>query len=314
MRLMNDRFVIESVDEIVLVSNFTKGGVGSGNFGHAGRPGKRGGSAPGGGHTALERRYGVTARNSEAGGSVTPSDLLYSWTEADLAEERIRVGKNYVLKFGESEGTPEEIATKIEGYIKFWTEKSHVSVRVQEKDFDSVFEKGLLTQFDTGTSGGMFNPNKRKIAESSIMNAPIDLENHKRPRYGYLDVGNEKIYGEAIYGDIQLVMKDDVKKRSTMTVGNSLDATVVGGRIKASPLLKPSAASVSENDSRFMVTAVENSHPSNWLEYGFNYFEVQIQGPVTMKDVSKVILHKNSGLSDDMWDKLEQMGIEVEFG
>lgn len=37
--------VYEPIDE-------AKGGGGSGNFGHAGRPGKRGGSAQGGGHAA----------------------------------------------------------------------------------------------------------------------------------------------------------------------------------------------------------------------------------------------------------------------
>ena len=43
----------------------TKGGPGSGNFGHAGRPGSRSGSAPGGGHRQLVESYGFTLRDEE---------------------------------------------------------------------------------------------------------------------------------------------------------------------------------------------------------------------------------------------------------
>ena len=42
-----------------------KGGPGSGNFGHAGRPGSRGGSKPGGGHRRLVESYGQRFRGED---------------------------------------------------------------------------------------------------------------------------------------------------------------------------------------------------------------------------------------------------------
>lgn len=70
-------------DVLVYCWDLVRGGDGSGNFNHAGRPGERGGSQPHGGHV----------QGHEAGGTHDPERVTPRGEVADLAEELLAVAR-----------------------------------------------------------------------------------------------------------------------------------------------------------------------------------------------------------------------------
>lgn len=99
--------VLTEEDKLAIIDEL-KGGPGSGNFGHAGRPGKRGGSVGGGGHARLADRYGVYERGKEPAPGVFTYDQeltrlanLNKQKEEPSLADRLREKRNRLSKIKE---------------------------------------------------------------------------------------------------------------------------------------------------------------------------------------------------------------------
>lgn len=98
-------------------------------------------------------------------------------------------------------------------------------INIPEFFIPALMETGRYkTQFETGKSGGIFNPGMRSAVEKTQMGVDPTIAPDMRPVYGSADqqvAGQGADIGE-LYGDTKLHLKDSVKERATLTIGDSL--------------------------------------------------------------------------------------------
>lgn len=100
-----------------------------------------------------------------------------------------------------------------------------VTVRAPVKALPGILEKGIRTQYETGTSEGVYDPQMRRSAEKNM-----GYSDH--PVYGYLDVTMEgrRADTSTYYGPMKFTMKDSVRDRTTVYGGDSLPYAHEGDR------------------------------------------------------------------------------------
>ncbi|WP_203911201.1 hypothetical protein [Rhizocola hellebori] len=173
-----------------------------------------------------------------------------------------------------------------------------VAVRVR----DETALRGILSggRFKTSLEGAKRAPHlstdadARRLGEQILGISP-ETPPELRPVYGYVAIHGiepalsegKKISGIAqregqedvlsVYGKVQVVLKPEVRGRSTATVGDSLDEI---GWIRPSPLDSPSAESVVAHDLEWM-------DDPGWTRTG--YVEAQVHGGVRTEDIAEVV-------------------------
>ncbi len=105
-----------------------------------------------------------------------------------------------------------------------------------------ILDEGRFkSQFETGESGGMFNPEVRAQVEQRFLGVPEETAATDRPIYGALRTGrpDESMVGAGSwvprwqaglnhYGDHTFLLRPEVKDRSTYTIGDSLSVAGLG--------------------------------------------------------------------------------------
>ena len=273
------------------------GGPGSGHWGHKGIKGQRGGSAPGG--------AAVAAAPKAAPDKVDPAELKEDWKsmgyhpepdDIDRAREWVYMDMDGWSPDGKREAA--RSAQRLEDYC----EENPVSVRRSVVSSAKILEEGRFkTQFETGRSGGVFKPEYRREAEKKGMGVPEDIDRRMRPVYGYV---HHRETDASVYGQVEFVMKDSVKYRTTVTVDDSLDNMHRGHAI-ASPMndVGPEAFDT-------MGHMVAERRVRDWKH--LTYIEAQIHGGVTVRDVDKIIVHGTERIPPAIARGAEKWGIEVE--
>ena len=147
----------------------------------------------------------------------------------------------------------------------------------------------LKSQHESGSSHGLYDPELRSIHERLMFDT-----DSAQPIYGYvkptkIEAGDSlQRTGVAnfvsAYGDAALVLKPEVKSRTTVTHGDSL-MTDVGGAPAPVPL----------NDVH---TASDKRLAAGTTERTASYIEAQIHGGVTTNDIAKILVHEDQWLSD----------------
>jgi hypothetical protein len=250
-----------------------KGGPTSGHHGHAGRPGKIGGSVPGRAHMVgglasnrISKKINLTLEDaySHIGYRPDPS------TEAQAWEYEVNAAGGVGVDYQE-----------FNNYFNIFIEDKPVSIRVSHVDSDKVLKDGRFkSQHEAQNSNGYYAPEERLHAEHRGLGAPKDLPLDKRPIYGYVPKSDTD-RSASCYGIIEFVLKEDVKYRTTVNLGDSF-GSMGEGRLTPRPFM-----------SR------DKSGSMHWLmkEFYFNkgkigsYIEAQIHGGVTVRDISKIIVH-----------------------
>ena len=143
----------------------------------------------------------------------------------------------------------------------------------------SILQGGRIeTQFTTETSNGSYFPFARAAAELSMFNEPVSSV-ESRPVYGYVVTNDRYIVGGAVeqYGSVRMVLKDDVRDRTTFTVGDSL--------MRGGPIPCPLTGEVSD-DRKFA------ANHGALTELSFiqtsQYVEAQVHGGVTVDDIAEI--------------------------
>jgi hypothetical protein len=165
---------------------------------------------------------------------------IYS-TMRQIKDQRIKV---LAEKHGVSE---DEVKQKSKEVLTGLLGNSRVCARVPQEALSQILESGrMMNQFETGTSGGTFEPEARKTTEAMALGVNMATSAQQRPVYGYMsDVTDEDstrskygygaeedpsgIMDENIaydleqYGDVRLTFKRDVvEKDASVTLGDSL--------------------------------------------------------------------------------------------
>jgi hypothetical protein len=210
-------------------------------------------------------------------------------------------------------------------------DKSFDSLDEQANDFIkrqpvSVFmpEESVADLLDSGTYLTVFNQDAslkgedyldhRTIYEKVAFGYDSDFDPNSRPVSGAvlldgIKAGNDG-YLTNQYGQVQLVLKDGVKDRTTYTIGDSLDnfakPTQLGGKFPRAV----SNVNVASSAYRY----ANNNDGQNMFDtkawHSRNYLEAQVHGGVKLSDISKVILHYPEGYFDT--GRLTELGIPFE--
>jgi hypothetical protein len=179
------------------------------------------------------------------------------------------------------------------------------------------------TQFETGRSEGCLSPEHRNNAEVKGMGFADGkkITPHLRPVYGYIEGAGSN---SESYGEIKLVMKDSVKKRTTITCGDSL-GMFAEGYACGSPMLNPGIECL-DDSIEYLMDAKKGKGMGT---EGWRYMEAQMTGGLELAEVQKVVFHASCfgwhgrparGTKPELGDrylaveaKLKAMGIEVEY-
>lgn len=175
------------------------------------------------------------------------------------------------------------------------------------------------SQFETHSSRGIFDTTHRAEAEQKLFGAPADLDPALRPIYGAIDpvqLGYKD--GTLPYGNIRWILNDDVRARSTLVWGDSLDAADQSRAVGVawdSFSTDPAAWR-----TPYMREQLLRGDPSRRWNVG--YIETQIHGGVSLSDVNHVIWDRftasgwmpgdaGSPGAQSLYDSLISAGIRV---
>lgn len=190
---------------------------------------------------------------------------------------------NHILKVdgwsGSSLADAPDLRERMVQRWKNMVDRSDVRIRINNGYFMETLRDGRFeNQFSAGTSGGYYGPKVRSTAEARLFGIPDDVTNpDTHPVYGYLAEGVETGYSSARqYGDIVVHLRDDVRRRTTFTIGDSL-----GLEYLPSPVEDIDWASL-VYDRRTAMGARKIQ------EAGIPYVEAQIHGGVSLDDIRLV--------------------------
>ena len=188
-----------------------------------------------------------------------------SWAGEKLDEKRVALVKEVEKirsNWSQVVAVPSDIAIKI----------------LSGERYTSVFESK-----NSENSQSRTRMEERLSIEETVLGIPKDAPSSERPVYGYMADTNKKLVpnliGEIGYGDVYFVLNPDVKNRSTMTMGDSIQITG-----KAFPLTGK-------------ITSKEIQSGYAWGDWNRGYFpfwedypETQISGGFSISDVSEIIV------------------------
>lgn len=145
------------------------------------------------------------------------------------------------------------------------------------------------SQFETNSSRGMLSPDVRAGQESAMFLVHPGMPASARPTYGYVSANNPTANGPSQYGEIRFQLRDSVKDRTTMTMGDSLGSPAAPIPM-GSPVSARRASDASGHGSRTFGGTDSFQERS--------YAEAQIMGGWDRSDVTKVYVPKSMRFTD----------------
>lgn len=201
-----------------------------------------------------------------------------------------------------------EFRRAAETHLADLSDRAEVYTRITPKNLESVLQDGRFkNQFETGHSGGVYGPDRRS-AEHELWGIPAKAPPSARPFYGYAAEEPFKDQVLDLYdlnAGISVRFKPSVKRRATITVGDTLDKSNAGGTpgLAPAPYGAPTLEAVYRKMDPLEMTAHSDDvigTPGNYRP--LPYSEVQIFGNVTVDDIEEVLIKKtpnNPGMIPD---------------
>jgi hypothetical protein len=169
-----------------------------------------------------------------------------------------------------------------------------LAIAMDIDSFQNMIDSGkseFKNQFQTKTSNGLLDPSMRKKGELANQYIPVEVKPSDRPIYGYVSpddsLDNVTSLGTFQYGEVKFVLKDSVRDRATMTIGDSLGTRAFPMKINKTPSLKE----VISATNRMMRLAYGRGNRDWEGQDSFaqtEYFEAQIFGGVSAKDIEMI--------------------------
>ena len=223
--------------------------------------------------------------------------------------------------------TPEErkqllatVEKKLGGYITQLVDKGKPKIRTTFPGIMGIIKDNKFkTQFETGSSQGALNEQRRREVEYNNIGVPNSHSDSERPVYGYIHNDSDPDHTKW-YGKFQFVLKPETLNSATITYGDSLNQS---GHIIASPARSPSGYSVPLNGSM----GLENAKKLKRLEQSDEYLEAQFHNKLTLDHVEALVINMQplttnpgdvNASSEDkkihhILEAMEKRGINVTF-
>lgn len=272
------------------------GGPGSGNFGHAGRPGEVGGSAEGSG------------AETGSGEMHFHPDYMFEDEVVGNIEARMTADYQNAHHLGYDAPVPlDQIKQNATELGREMLAKAAPVIITPDFVVDKVLEDGRFkSQHESGRSRGSLDPEYRTEAEAAMFGTPTDGPLPDRPIYGTMVEDFGRIERAKQYGDVYFVLKDSVLDRTTVNFGDSLAVGYYAKEVAPQPYKK--------FDWAGMGTGAGQWQKGQSIDDVYPYAEAQYHGGVTLKDVKEVVVPKSQY---DWWQehgelaKLNAKGIPV---
>ncbi|MHB9004857.1 MAG: anti-CBASS protein Acb1 family protein, partial [Coriobacteriia bacterium] len=226
-----------------------------------------------------------------------------------MAERKI---KEYSAKYGLSR---EEYIGKLNEKLQDMVDKCDVKMRVRKNVLEQfILHNGgrLKNQFETGTSGGCLSSKYRSNLENQLWSIHREADGASRPVYGY--AYSEEMFdkrgpgGVGFYGDIALTFKPEIKHRTTISAGDTLNNVK---EYSVGLIPRPiTAVNYKMLNASYAGLAIHNP-----LEKGVNlddlkteYWECQIFGPTTIQDIAHVSFLGHPKPDSKITKRLDELG------
>lgn len=249
-----------------------KGGPGSGNHGHSGIPGHQGGSASSK-TSSVSDLIPDTFNTENAVG-------VYSYAGPGLAN----VSSAYNM-------SKEKYIEIYEREAKALLEEANITIRTSEKDLQRILrEGGYKPLAESGKSSAPYRENGETLKGYKNIREEAERRYYgvnQHPIYGYLEKDKGGQHTTTQYGEVSIVLKPEVKNRSTFTTSDSLDHS--RSRMIPSPIAKPSVYSdiCSTNFGNPLDSVRWRDGSPKTVDDGL-YWEAQIFGGVKLADISSI--------------------------
>lgn len=202
-------------------------------------------------------------------------------------------------------------------------ENSAIRIRVPSQGtLEKILNSGRFkTQFETHSSEGALSPKARKEVCNKLFGTETKgMKNDEYEIYGYL--GNKSIYEDigqpqrvSHYGRyISVELKKDIAKRTTFTIGDSLDPGL-NERMVASSMtdIKPVNVRSLEIDDIPQASSKEKVTPNAVVNKTYcSYIEAQYHGGVTLDDID-IIYFYDEKPSQKIIKILKEKGIKSKY-
>lgn len=275
----------------------------SGNWGHTGRPGIRGGSGAGGGTV-------INAPTNQHGfGYPEHAEPFYvnndypchpEWLSETERIQRFDYENTYRQRIVRYSGADsfEEYCNTINNLLAEQIKDVDVCMRVEEYVLDDMLNGSgrYKTQFEVENSNGYYNPTARSALEYNIFGTSDLIPDNLRPAYGYLRKAGDGRECDNLdhYGAIVLTLKKEVRNRTTFTIGDSLDETGCGREqcFAPQPVNAPSYKAVTVKKGLTALGDYKNymKPPLKFDDELYTYPEAQIHGGVSIDDIKSITI------------------------
>ena len=209
--------------------------------------------------------------------------------------------------------------------------KQTIKIQVAKEKLKEIATDGRLKNVHETTSsrtqhyGNDWESKYREMRtkyETENLGVPANLPAPQKPIYGWLEA-SERLEA-ADYGSVTIVLKDSVKNRTSLTIGDSLNesAPVLIQDILDGKVTVMDMANASENAylTRYLPKADGKIGPLPTKE-GVSYWEAQVYGGVNLEDIEKIIIPQSDiaikptmrlkYVTEETIEMLKQAGIEV---
>jgi len=209
--------------------------------------------------------------------------------------------------------TPAKFKAEVSAKLKTAFAGKPIGVRVSSEDsLQAILRDGRFkTQFEGAkrAPGLHASVDRRRLGEE-IHGIPAGTDPASRPIYGYVmpdgiraagvggDQGNDLL---SAYGRIQVVLRPEVRARTTATIGDSLDRLF---GVQPSAIDNPSAVSAAVS-YRWSIGEIDEIFTTEFRRS--NYVEAQINGGVAVSDIAEVIFPSTPSAATQA--ALERQGI-----
>jgi len=181
---------------------------------------------------------------------------------------------------------------------------SRIIMGVSFNILELIKENGFLNQHQTKSTKGALAYSRRRIYEDNAIGVRVErrdeyvngqsVANTLRPKYSYLVLDKAhpgiKTKINPQYGNVFVVFKNKMKLRSTFTAGDSLDT---------------------EADWSTTYTYSLNLNRFPRLKKDYDYFESQVWGELTLKDVDSFLVNCIEPLTAQQISQIKDLGKPV---
>ncbi len=194
-----------------------------------------------------------------------------------------------------------------------------IQIQVRAESIDNLLAaKRFKSQFETGTSSVIFDPEHRARSESNGMGLPVDLNPTLRPVYGYVKSfpGQENSVGQA-FGNVTFVLRDEIRERVGYTVGDSLNG--FSGQYSVSSRIDTVRTESIGGNAQYLYEyarqkkLIGHQAAAEMVFDYMEYVEVQVRDGVNLTDIARVVDRKRE-LSAPQIQQLRDLGIQVQIG